>query len=45
MCSDVKLAKYKSSEELGDYLIWLMNVNVMRLSLVTTGKLEKSELT
>lgn len=45
MGSDVKLAKYKSFEEHGDYLIWLMNVNVMRLSLVTTGKLEKSELT
>lgn len=45
MCSDVKSVKYKSFEEHGDYLILLMNVNVMRLSLVTTGKLEKSELT
>lgn len=31
MYSDVKLVKYKSFEEHGDYLILLMNVNVMRL--------------
>lgn len=37
MCSDVKLAKDKSFEEHGDYLIGLMNVNVMCLSLLTTG--------